>query len=103
VLRLRLWPTLAGAIYMALTAVSEAVAWPILPELIARYVVLRRASQGLTVRSGEVETMQAIMPYALVITPAVIAVWLVFVALRAQNARRSGVASKAGAEQLQDR
>jgi hypothetical protein len=86
---------------MALTAVSEAVAWPILPELVGRYIVLRRASQGLTVRSDEVETMQAFMPYAIVITPAIIAVWLVLVALRARNARRSGAASLVGAEARQ--
>jgi len=102
VLRLRTWPVLGGAVYMVLSSISETVAWPVLPELIGRYTVLRRASQGLTVRTGEVETMQAVMPYAIVITPAVIAVWLLFVALRARNARRSGAASMAGAEQAQD-
>jgi hypothetical protein len=100
VLRLRPWPVLGGAVYMVVSSVSEAVAWPILPELIARYIVLRRASQGLTVKAGEVETMQAFMPYALVIAPAVIAVWLVLVALRARSSRRSGAASMVAADRL---
>jgi len=34
------------------------MAWPIIPVLVERYVHLRRPSQGLGLRTGEVKTKQ---------------------------------------------
>jgi hypothetical protein len=72
-----------------------------------RFVVdafLKREERWWTLLLGVflvLDGAKAFMPYALVMTPAVITIWLVLVALRARHARRFGAASIVGPDQLQ--
>lgn len=70
VLMLRLHPLgkwVSGA-GLALLIVSTVVSWSQLPEAIARYVQARRDVQGLPVRDGEIEQMQALYPPFLLVS-----------------------------------
>jgi hypothetical protein len=64
ILMLRLHPLgkwVAG-VGLTLLIVSTVVSWSQLPEAISRYVQARRDVQGLPVRDGEIEQMQAFYP-----------------------------------------
>ncbi len=70
----------AVALYGAL-AISALLSWRLWPQWAARYVEARRAFQGVPVRDGEVELMQAVAPLVSLGAPiiwllAVFAVWL---------------------------
>lgn len=70
VLMLRLHPLgkwVSGA-GLGLLIVSTVVSWSQLPEAIARYVQARRDVQGLPVRDGEIEQMQAFYPPFLLVS-----------------------------------
>lgn len=57
---------------------SNLVSWPVYPEAIKRMVEARRAVQGLPVREGEIEMMQAFFPAFSLGLLVVIAVALLF-------------------------
>lgn len=54
---------LAAAGSLALSALSLAISWPVLDAAIARVQIARREAQGLPVREGEVEAIQAMLPF----------------------------------------
>jgi hypothetical protein len=54
---------LAAAGSLALSAFSLAMSWPVLEEAIERVQVARREAQGLPIREGEIESMQAMLPF----------------------------------------
>lgn len=64
---LRLAPRarLAGLAALAASAVSLVMSLPVLPEGLARAQAARRAAQGLPMREGEIESLQAMLPWAL--------------------------------------
>ena len=78
---LRLSPAAAaGGVAMAvLVMVSTLMSWALLPDWIAHDVIGRRAVQGLPVREGEVETMQALIPPFMVVVAAIEALWMALV------------------------
>ena len=58
-----------SAIVLAGAAASVAISWDLYPEAIERMVQARRKLQGIPVREGEIEAMQAYLPtFALVTT-----------------------------------
>jgi len=87
VLRLRLYPILAGALYYLLFAASFVASWSVMPALVEEYAHLRRASQGLAVRPGEVELLQSFVPFLFVAVPALLVGWFLLAAYRARRAR----------------
>lgn len=54
---------IAAAGSLALSALSLALSWPVLDEAIGRVQVARREAQGLPIREGEIESMQAMLPF----------------------------------------
>ncbi len=54
---------MAAAGSLVLSALSLAISWPVLNEAIARVHIVRREAQGLPIREGEIETVQAMMPF----------------------------------------
>lgn len=48
---------------ITLATASLALSWPVLPEAIARVQAARRAAEGIPLREGEIEAMQAILPW----------------------------------------
>ncbi len=54
---------LAAAVSLGLSALSLAISWPVLREAIGRVHVARREAQGLPIREGEIESMQALLPF----------------------------------------
>jgi hypothetical protein len=69
---------LAAAGSLALSALSLALSWPVLDETIARVQVARREAQGLPIREGEIESMQAMLPF---VSVAMLAVGIVLLLL----------------------
>ncbi len=63
VLRLARNAKAAAITALAVSAASLGLSWSVLPQAIARAQAARRAAQGLTIREGELETMQAMMPW----------------------------------------
>jgi hypothetical protein len=55
---------LTAAASLGLSSLSLAISWPVLDEAIGRVQVARRDAQGLPIREGEVESMQALLPFA---------------------------------------
>ena len=53
---------LAAAGSLVLSAISLAASWPVLSQAIASVQVARREAQGLPLREGEIEFMQAALP-----------------------------------------
>ena len=53
---------LAAAGSLVLSTLSLVTSWPVLSEAIARVQVARREAQGLPLRDGEIEAMQALLP-----------------------------------------
>jgi ABC-type phosphate transport system permease subunit len=54
---------LVAAGSLALSVLSLAMSWPVLEEAIERVQVARREAQGLPIREGEIESMQAMLPF----------------------------------------
>lgn len=54
---------LATLATLAVSALSLALSWRLLPDAIARVQAARRELQGLPLREGEVEAMQAMLPW----------------------------------------
>lgn len=54
---------IAAAGSLALSALSLVVSWPVLDEAIGRVQVARRQAQGIPIREGEIESMQAMLPF----------------------------------------
>ncbi len=74
----------AAAGSLALSALSLAVSWPVLDEALARIQVARREAQGLPIRDGEIESIQAMLP---IFSGAMLAVCIVLLLLsREQSA-----------------
>ena len=48
---------------LAVSTLSLVLSWRVLPEAIARVQAARREMQGLPLREGEVEAMQAMLPW----------------------------------------
>ena len=71
-----------------LDALSAFLSRDLLPGWVEAYVHARRAYQGLPVRPGEVERMQAFVPW-LPIIPLVLLAWGVVVFLRARARSRA--------------
>jgi hypothetical protein len=84
---LRFWRSLlplAAAAY-GLAALSAILSWELWPEWIASSVRSRRAWQGVPVREGEIELLQAIMPALTVAVPAMFVLWAFVIHLRARR------------------
>ena len=62
VLRVRPRALVLGAPFYGLLAVSAAVSWNLWDDWAARYVVARRAYEGLPVKPGEIESLQSMSP-----------------------------------------
>jgi hypothetical protein len=54
---------IAAAGSLVLSALSLALSWPVLHEAIGRVHVARREAQGLPIREGEIESVQAMLPF----------------------------------------
>lgn len=67
VLRMRPRALVLGAPFYGLLAVSAAVSWNLWDNWAARYVVARRAYEGLPVRPGEIESLQSMSPELVII------------------------------------
>lgn len=67
VLRMRPGALMLGAPFYGLLAVSAAVSWNLWDDWAARYVVARRAYEGLPVRPGEIESLQSMSPELVII------------------------------------
>jgi hypothetical protein len=67
VLRMRPRALMLGAPFYGLLAVSAAVSWKLWDDWAARYVVARRAYEGLPVRPGEIESLQSMSPELVII------------------------------------
>ena len=63
----------AAAALLALEAISLALSWRVMPQGIALAQVARREAQGLPIRDGEIEFMQAVFPYMALASFAVLA------------------------------
>lgn len=88
-LRLHRALMLLGPLLYASTLASVVLSWPLWPDWIERYVVARRAYQGLPVRDGEVEIMRLVIPVGMVAIGVIMWVWMGLVALRCHRARTS--------------
>ncbi len=53
-----------AAASLAVSALSLALSWPVMGEAIGRVQMARREAQGLPIREGEIEAMQAMLPLA---------------------------------------
>lgn len=73
---------LAAAGSLALSALSLAMSWPVLEEAIERVQVARREAQGLPIREGEIESMQAMLPF---LSVGLLAVGIVLLLLSRQR------------------
>jgi len=62
VLRMRTGALILGPPFYGLLAVSAAISWNLWDDWAARYVVARRAYEGLPVRPGEIESLQSMSP-----------------------------------------
>jgi len=67
VLRMRVGALMLGAPFYGLLALSAAVSWNLWDDWAARYVVARRAYEGLPVRPGEIESLQSMSPELVII------------------------------------
>ncbi len=67
VLRMRPRALMFGVPFYGLLAVSAAVSWNLWDDWAARYVVARRAYEGLPVRPGEIESLQSMSPELVII------------------------------------
>jgi len=67
VLRMRPGALMLGAPFYGLLAVSAAVSWNLWDDWAARYVVARRAYEGLPVRPGEIESLQSMSPELVIV------------------------------------
>ncbi len=67
VLRMRPRALMFGAPFYGFLAVSAAVSWNLWDDWAARYVVARRAYEGLPVRPGEIESLQSMSPELVII------------------------------------
>jgi hypothetical protein len=54
---------IAAAGSLALSSLSLAISWPVLDEAIGRVQVARRQAQGIPIREGEIESIQAMLPF----------------------------------------
>lgn len=63
---------------LALSALSLAISWPVLDQAIGRVQVARREAQGLPIREGEIESMQAMLPF---LSAGMLAVFVVLLLL----------------------
>lgn len=91
VLRLRPVVVALGPVYYGVILTSVILSWPLWPAWAERFLVARRAYQGLPVREGEVEFIQRFVPliglgFGLLMTICllVVAVWI----LRARRIQR---------------
>ena len=74
---------LAASASLALAAISLAISWPVLREAIGRIQVARREAQGLPIREGEIEAMQAMLP---VLSAGMLAICIVLLLLCRERA-----------------
>jgi hypothetical protein len=97
IFRLRPAAVAVGIPYLGLTLASIITSWSLWDAWVAEYVVRRRAYQGLPVRPGEIEKMQALTPEvqvaAIVFSLAIMAVAGFFIV---RNTRRAFVAAVQG-------
>jgi hypothetical protein len=54
---------IAAAGSLALSSLSLAISWPVLDEAIGRVQVARRQAEGIPIREGEIESIQAMLPF----------------------------------------
>lgn len=85
VLRLRQQAAAAGFALALFVTASMLASGSLLPDWIAHDVVARRAVQGLPVRDGEIETMQALVPPTMVAVSTIEMVWMMLVWMRARD------------------
>ncbi len=85
-LRLRPFVLPMGALYYSSNLISVLVSWHLWPDFIEKSQIARRQYQGIPIRPGEIETMQALAPTALVFFPIAILVYLAIVYLRVRKA-----------------
>jgi hypothetical protein len=74
---------IAAAGSLALSALSLAISWPVLDEAIARVQMARREAHGVPIREGEIESIQAMLPF---LSAGVLAVCLVLLLLSRERA-----------------
>jgi len=78
ILRFSLRAKLTTLVALAISTASIIASWPVLNEAIALAQTARRAAQGMPLREGEIETMQAMFPWITVGGLALILVLLWF-------------------------
>ena len=86
-LRLRPVIVILGRIVYGVTIASTVLSWQLWPAWVERYVLARRAFQGLPVREGEVEFMQQIVPFSIIATGLVMGTWMLVVAFWIRRVR----------------